>query len=528
MVKVESDSKELMIKTYDSLKKAWLSDHPTKGIDQDFVVRHIIWILKRAIDHDDYDVCRSIIVQQVSRVRARDQWGNTPVHYAARERNPMALQYLFRIYSGAQNFEGQRELTHFHAACASGQHLVVQAFVRLGVDANKPCSDLERFPILLAVRYYLDYLPDMEKAAEPLEILLVGGAKRLRKNALKVVQILMQNGADSSVKDHEGRTLLWKCIVQDSLELLRVCLLHGLDPNLPVDATGGYGLHLAVALERFELAELLIKHGADMSVLYGPLPMYAIYENVERDNEKSGLVVELILRRGHDPNVHHHQGLNLVHGAIINRKPRMLELLLSLGADPNYPAANSMTPLQVCAAIGHYELMETLLSYKADPNVIDVDEVPIVISFAVSGHIQVTGLLVEYNADLNRRDSYDRTALHCVFQCCINLPYILGMLLEGGADPNLTDQWGKTPLHYAAALERLDAVELLLSYGANPDVLDRDNRTPLYYASDARNRHVADALIYRGGANTLLGESFKRCRSPSADEASEDETNEMK
>ncbi|CAB0031739.1 unnamed protein product, partial [Trichogramma brassicae] len=336
----------------------------------------------------------------------------------------------------------------------------------------------------------------------------------------------MQNGADSSAKDYEGRTLLFKCIVQDSPELLRVCLLHGLDPNLPVDETGGYGLHLAVALERFELAELLIKYGAKMSVLYGRLPMYAICKVVERDNEKSRLVVELILRRGHDPNVHHHQGLNLVHWAITKRKPRMLELLLSLGADPNHPTADNRTPLQLCVSIGHYELMETLLSYKADPNVTNVDGVPIPITFAVPGHIRVTGLLIEYKADLNRRDFYGRTALHCVFQCCINLPYILGMLLEGGADPNLTDPWGKTPLHHAAALQRLDAVELLLSYGADPDVLDNDNRTPLYYAYAARNRHVADALIYRGGANMLLGESFKRCRSLSADEASEDEANE--
>uniref|UniRef100_A0A6B2LR69 Uncharacterized protein n=1 Tax=Arcella intermedia TaxID=1963864 RepID=A0A6B2LR69_9EUKA len=56
---------------------------------------------------------------------------------------------------------------------------------------------------------------------------------------------------------------------------------------------------------------------------------------------------------------------------------------------------------------------------------------------------------------------------------------ILNLLLE---TIHLVDENGWTPLHYAAANNRVEAVQFLLSKGAKPDVPDKRGHTPQYYA----------------------------------------------
>ena len=66
---------------------------------------------------------------------ARDEFGDTPLHYAAALSNPGAAKALIR--AGADvNARGQWDFTPLHCAAQSGDPAVIAALVEAGADAE--------------------------------------------------------------------------------------------------------------------------------------------------------------------------------------------------------------------------------------------------------------------------------------------------------------------------------------------------------------------------------------------------------
>lgn len=88
-------------------------------------------------------------------------------------------------------------------------------------------------------------------------------------------------------------------------------------------------------------------------------------------------------------------------------------------------------------------------------------------------------------------------------------------LLEGGANVNCNDEEDATPLMAAAALGRLDVVELLLEWGADVNAVDRSGANAFFQAYSAGHRSVARILAARGSDVTSRGRVAQKNPRPS-------------
>ncbi|XP_014222186.1 ankyrin-3-like [Trichogramma pretiosum] len=168
----------------------------------------------------------------------------TPIHHAARSwfsHCETMAGALFQIYSDVNYVDEKTNMTHFHAACLFGCVKVARKFLELGQDPNGLVSKTGDSALHLA----------------------------LWRSRKKVVKLLLRRGADPNLPNHYGYTALHSiCLTNDRdglAELLfEICDERGRE--VLVDARNREGrtaLHMALARNYRDTAELLLRRGAD-------------------------------------------------------------------------------------------------------------------------------------------------------------------------------------------------------------------------------------------------------------------------
>ena len=143
-----------------------------------------------------------------------------------------------------------------------------------------------------------------------------------------------------------------------------------------------------------------------------------------------------------------------------------LELLLKRGCDPNITDKEGETPLHQAAANGHVNCVQTLLlaGAKARPApcwMLGDNQTPLMLA-TYNNFPDVVEVLIEAS-DVNVASEFGDTALHyAAFRGC---ECSVKVLLQTGADPNAANMYGATPLWNAAC--HADILQLLLDAGAN-------------------------------------------------------------
>jgi len=253
---------------------------------------------------------------------------------------------------------------------------------------------------------------------------------------------------DMNVRDVEGRTLLhWATDYGFKKEV--EYLLQWISPN-ETDSEGKSPLHLA----NYEIAELLLKHGAD-------------------------------------PNLRDRHGRTPLHYAAA-RDGSVVMLLLEAGADPNTQDENGDTPLHFARS---KEAVEILIRRGADPNIKNKEGLPPI--FSVAEH-NCEAALVLYGVSsreiLSLKDSDNETLLHIVARS--GCKELAERLVDEKIDINAQNIHGDTALHVALVYHNLDVVKVLVSKGA--DVLRKNayGMTPLKRMAIAvqEGRHYSDVI----------------------------------
>lgn len=227
---------------------------------------------------------------------------------------------------------------------------------------------------------------------------------------LKMVQFLIDKGADIHFKNDRGETFLH---TTDNKEIAKFLIKKGLKLN-EKNKNGYTPLHRASIRANLEVMETLVENGShpDISVLN-----YIILEAMryhELDFKKNKQTVEFLLNHGVDINSKDETGLTPLHCAAYNvvMNPNFLKILIQKNADPNIKNNKGETPLFMAMDPLHFIPAEDyvisgirpLLAAGADPNIKNKEGITILDIAESRGrkHKKVVVLLRSYNAKTSK------------------------------------------------------------------------------------------------------------------------------
>jgi ankyrin repeat protein len=257
-------------------------------------------------------------------------------------------------------------------------------------------------------------------------------------------------------------------------------------------------LHQAVRKNRLQMVKMLLKAGADVSLLdiWGRTPLHyacctevviLLRENGALLNHKDSYDRTLLHRVMYECdnvfacflleigadftdvqiNIQDEQGETLLCYAVALDKVDVARSLLQNGAHLEVYNSLWMTPIHIAVKRGHFAMIELLMSHGGNINQLGFGGTTPLFFAIMAGHRELSTTLIQiYDADALIRvsASTNATLLHSAAHTC--QPWAVRLLVEHGVDVNAVDLFGKTSLDYAIDHDHVDFVDELLVYGA--------------------------------------------------------------
>ena len=400
---------------------------------QRFPVSPGLAVFLDAVKRGDRDDVRATLAEDPAMARGSDDTGDTALHRAAEMGDLEMMKELMAAGAAVD------------AARADGFRPVHCALHRGGKSQEK-AVDAARFLLKHGAEYTI-YLAAVFGDAES-------------------VRAALQR--DRSQANHTD-TQWWRPITaaarRGDLEMVKLLLDHGADPNLPEDgAPVGVALWTAVYLDQPEMVKLLLEHGA----------------NPNTSPESSGSAV--------------------MHA---RRNPEVLALLLQYGAK------EESRPFEEIDRLIEERRLEDLEKRLRETGLMDRQGEAswgegILATPANAGDLEVIEVLMRCGARVPEVTKWGRSYY-------FKHAHVARYLLEHGMNANHRSWQEVTLLHDMAQVGSVEKARLLLDHGAEVDAIDGEYRsTPLGFAARWNQREVALLLIERGGDANRAGADWAR------------------
>ncbi|KAE8036871.1 hypothetical protein FH972_009504 [Carpinus fangiana] len=300
----------------------------------------------------------------------------------------------------------------------------------------------------------------------------------------------------------EGETSLHRAVRDGNMVLLQRLLAEGKKCD-ELDNTGMGVLHVAAKKGSVEITRLLLDHGADpngKSTARGQET--AVILAAEHDHAE---VVKLLAKYGADLEILNEYRMTALSVAALEGSLNAVEALLDLRVDVNCQedTFQGSPLLTTCSnsypTVTRVALAATLLDAGAHVNGGKHPSgwTPLHRAAEWSGD-DVVSILLAWGADANAQELGNRwTPLKYAIEKAKT--EVVRMLIESGAECDITFEGGWTPLHFAASCQDFEITRLLLSKSVSLDnQLAEGGWTPLHIAVKSSNALVVKMLLEAG------------------------------
>lgn len=378
---------------------------------------------------------------------------------------------------------------------------------------------------------------------------------------LDVLQALLTKGANLSLRNSLGRTLIFQIIEFGFLDvLIHVFSLYpNFDINTPItsEVTQYFPIHVAVINKHKMIVKLLLERGALVNVVdnqqgYSPLISAILVgeEHLAIDLLMAGSSLYLMTRALRsalfviaekgclallhfvlanrdidiDEIVEVHEGINMLYVACIYNQLSFAVALIQLGAKLNLSdARGENTPLLVCIKRNFSLLALELIKGGADCGVDALlrHQSPLYCAIERGMSDVVRELImkggIDVNADLFPGTELAEKLLHISVR--IGQSHLIPLFLELGAHIDVESSVGdRNALTIAVCENNSWVVSKLLQLGSNPKYISSKlNRTPLLLAIEKGFHNVVHVLVSQSKGEIDINELHEiedRCETP--------------
>ena len=413
--------------------------------------------------------------------------GNEPLWAAIAANDTNEVRKLIEANPNIVNAGDEHGNRAIHWAVLCRRLSVMELLLELGADVNAKRADM-RTPLQLAFEgdYHFrgKHEPDPETShRDVIDFLRDNGADyeftaAVALNDLEFVRSELAKQPELAGELNEARrSPLYFASIRGHINMVRLLLKHGADPNLPEHcASKGKALFEASAHNNIELMELLIEHGAyaDAYVDSSGNCLSIAQQGGEREQEAMDLLKK--------------------HGAMPGEWTVDTEDKVDAALDDETFIPNRDMWSSVINRIVSLDKVALLEKYVARFGTDDIQKLNPSNGWCNPKSKEMLAKLLELGTDINARDWNGRTFLH--HSAHHEEATVAEFLIEAGIDIDAVDhQSGTTALGLAAWNGGLPVVEFLLGAGADPSVpADAAWALPLSFAKEQGHDDVVRRL----------------------------------
>ena len=446
-----------------------------------------------------FPVAGEALIKGNGDIFAKDRRGRTPLHEACRYGHcyPARLKGAFSDATSGVNSASIMGITPLHCATRGVKQPKERWDGPGGLDGHPNCVEL-------LIQNGAETSPVDNDGNTPAHF----AALQTSQNGYKCVLSLMEGGADPSYQNKQGRSPVHNAAEHGCAESLAM-LLEKFGLAQSADLNGLTPLHLAARNGHDKCLNLLFNYGGKANVRDQGRNATPLFEALDHGHDRC---VALILGREEADHMEVYDeplGFTPLHVAARAGNVRgCQQLVRNAGAMSSWlfdkMDGRGARPLQTAVEHGRADVAKYLVEAGHDPMLeeyigehgADANKMRTMLhagARAATDAPKLIDYLVGLGFDLNEADSDGALCIH--FAASGDNPLTLAALVNQGADVNVRDSLQRTPMHHAALAGSVNALQWLVENGADQAAEDAEGMTPVQTASAAEEDTCVEFLV---------------------------------
>ncbi|XP_060693169.1 ankyrin repeat and KH domain-containing protein 1 isoform X10 [Hemiscyllium ocellatum] len=349
-----------------------------------------------------------VLLKAGANIEDHNENGHTPLMEAASAGHVEVARVLLEYGAGINTHSNEFKESALTLACYKGHLEMVRFLLEAGADQEHKTDEMHTALMeacmdghVEVARLLLDSGAQVNMPADsfesPLTLAACGGH-------VELAALLIERGANLEEVNDEGYTPLMEASREGHEEMVALLLAQGANINAQTEETQETALTLACCGGFLEVADFLIKAGADIELGCSTPLMEAAQEGHLE-------LVKYLLTAGANVHATTATGDTALTYACENGHTDVADVLLQAGADLEHESEGGRTPLMKAARAGHLCTVQFLISKGfnfvfsgANVNRATANNDHTVVSLACAGgHLAVVELLLAHGADPTHR-----------------------------------------------------------------------------------------------------------------------------